>query len=92
MFIIYVHYIQFKSVSSADNRNQKATCLSHITFTTYLTLEEAVSLDSSAADLKFIKNSPKNFNQNVKKYVPQLLCILAHRSRVPSFVGIREKL
>jgi len=39
-----------------------------------------------------MKNLPKVLESKFRKSVSQLFYILAHRSRVPSFVKIREKL
>ena len=43
--------------------------------------------------LKFKKNLfDKNFQIKISKICSTVLCVLARRSRVPSFVRIREKL
>jgi len=47
-------------------------------------LEEAyVGLDSSAADVKFLKKSPKFFKAKFRKSVPHFF-VLAHGSCVPT--------
>ena len=56
-------------------------------------LERSSDLDSSApaVPVKCIKFA-KDFKSKISKICPRFFCILAHRSRVPSFVRIREKL
>jgi len=46
--------------------------------------------DYAVGQIKNFKKSP--FFLNLRKFVPQFFCMLAHRSCVPSYVRIREKL